>query len=50
MLFLVAANNFLQIFIGWELVGLASYLLIGFWFEKTSAADAARAALGGGNA
>ncbi len=44
MLLLVVANNFLQIFIGWELVGLASYLLIGFWFEKESAASAGRKA------
>jgi len=44
MLVLVVANNFLQIFIGWELVGVASYLLIGFWFEKTSAANAGKKA------
>lgn len=44
MLFLVVANNFLQIFIGWELVGVASYLLIGFWFEKESAANAGKKA------
>ncbi|MGH8042214.1 MAG: NADH-quinone oxidoreductase subunit L, partial [Rudaea sp.] len=37
MLMLVMANNFLQLFIGWELVGLVSYLLIGFWFKKPSA-------------
>ncbi|MFQ6672439.1 MAG: NADH-quinone oxidoreductase subunit L, partial [Candidatus Tectimicrobiota bacterium] len=40
MLLLVSANNFLLMFIGWEAVGLCSYLLIGFWFEKKSAADA----------
>lgn len=34
MLFLVIANNFLQLFFGWELVGLASYLLINFWFKQ----------------
>src|SRR3989338_6535911 len=44
ILLLVVANNFLQMFIGWELVGLASYLLIGFWFEKTSASNAGRKA------
>jgi NADH-quinone oxidoreductase subunit L len=44
MLGIVLANNFLQMFISWELVGLSSYLLIGFWFEKPSAADAAKKA------
>jgi len=40
MLMLVMANNFLQLFFGWEAVGLVSYLLIGFWFEKPSAIEA----------
>src|SRR5574341_704215 len=40
MLVLVMANNFLVMFVGWEGVGLCSYLLIGFWYEKKSAADA----------
>jgi NADH-quinone oxidoreductase subunit L len=44
MLGIVLANNFLQMFIFWELVGLSSYLLIGFWFERASAADAAKKA------
>jgi len=41
MLALVTANDFLQMFFGWEGVGVASYLLIGFWFRKRSANDAA---------
>jgi NADH-quinone oxidoreductase subunit L len=44
MLTLVLANNFLLLFIGWEGVGLASYLLIGFYVLKTSAADAGKKA------
>jgi NADH-quinone oxidoreductase subunit L len=40
MLILVSANNFLMMFVGWEGVGLCSYLLIGFWLEKKSATDA----------
>ena len=40
MLFIIFSNNFLQLFIGWELVGLSSYLLIGFWYNKSSAVSA----------
>ncbi len=41
MLMLVTADNFIQLFFGWEGVGLCSYLLIGFWFKKDSANKAA---------
>ena len=41
MLALVTADNFIQMFFGWEGVGLASYLLIGFWYKKPSATSAA---------
>jgi NADH-quinone oxidoreductase subunit L len=44
MLTLVLANNFLVLYAGWELVGLCSYLLIGFWFERRTAASAAKKA------
>ncbi len=44
MLGLVVANNFLMLFIFWELVGLCSYLLIGFWYRKPEAAAAAKKA------
>lgn len=41
---IVLASNFIMMFVFWELVGLSSYLLIGHWFEKDSAADAAKKA------
>jgi len=44
MLVLVLANNYLLMFLGWEGVGLCSYLLIGYWYEKKSASDAGKKA------
>ncbi len=44
MLGVVLSDNFLQMFIFWELVGVCSYLLIGFWYERAAAADAAKKA------
>ena len=44
MLILVTANNMLLMFVGWEGVGLCSYLLIGFWYKKDSAANAGKKA------
>src|SRR5271166_5640318 len=44
MLGIVLADNFVMMFIFWELVGFSSYLLIGFWYEKASAADACKKA------
>ncbi len=44
MLHLVIADNFLLVFLGWEGVGLCSYLLIGFWYEKNFTGDAAKKA------
>jgi NADH-quinone oxidoreductase subunit L len=44
MLLLVLANNYLVLYLGWEGVGLASYLLIGFWYHKPTAATAAKKA------
>ncbi len=44
MLVLVLGSNFLVMFVGWEGVGLCSYLLIGFWYQKTSASDAGKKA------
>jgi NADH-quinone oxidoreductase subunit L len=44
MVTLVLANNFLLLYVGWEGVGLCSYLLIGFWYERKTAADAAKKA------
>jgi NADH-quinone oxidoreductase subunit L len=44
MLMLVMANNFMQLYFGWEAVGLSSYFLIGFYYEKKSASDAGKKA------
>ena len=44
MLVLVLGANFLVMFVGWEGVGLCSYLLIGFWYQKKSASDAGKKA------
>jgi len=44
MLGIVLSDNFVQTFIFWELVGVTSYLLVGFWYEKPAAADAAKKA------
>lgn len=44
MLMLVTGNNLLQLYLGWELVGLCSYFLIGFWYKKKSPADAGKKA------
>src|SRR3954464_6607886 len=44
MLGVVLSNNFVMMFIFWELVGVSSYLLIGHWFERDSAAEAAKKA------
>jgi NADH-quinone oxidoreductase subunit L len=44
MLMLVLGNNLLQLYFGWEAVGLCSYFLIGFWFDKKSASDAGKKA------
>ncbi|HWY77900.1 MAG TPA: NADH-quinone oxidoreductase subunit L [Verrucomicrobiae bacterium] len=44
MLGIVLADNFVMLFIFWELVGISSYLLIGFWYERPSAADACKKA------
>jgi NADH-quinone oxidoreductase subunit L len=45
MLILVLANNYLMLFVGWEGVGLCSFLLIGFWFEKDANGNAAKKAM-----
>ena len=44
MLMIVVTSNFFTMYVGWELVGLSSYLLIGHWYEKKSAADASKKA------
>jgi NADH-ubiquinone oxidoreductase chain 5 len=45
MLFFVAADNFIQFFLGWEGIGLCSYLLINFWFSRIQAVKSAFKAL-----
>ena len=45
MLGLVLSKNIVQLFVFWELVGVSSYMLIGFWMNRPSAADAAKKAL-----
>jgi NADH-quinone oxidoreductase subunit L len=47
MLILILADNYLLMFVGWEGVGLCSYLLIGFWYERQSASDAGKKSLSG---
>src|SRR4029079_15307015 len=47
MLLLVLADNYLLLYVGWEGVGLASYLLIGFWYQRPAAATAAKKAFVG---
>src|SRR5207302_10785013 len=44
MLGIVLANNFIELFIFWELVGVSSYLLISFWYQRPAAADAGKKA------
>ncbi|MDH7504170.1 MAG: proton-conducting transporter membrane subunit, partial [Verrucomicrobiota bacterium] len=44
MLLIVLAGNLLVLFVGWELVGVSSYLLIGFWYQRPAAADASKKA------
>jgi proton-translocating NADH-quinone oxidoreductase chain L len=45
MLFLVRADNMLQMLVGWELIGVSSYLLIGYWFHRTTATKSAQKAM-----
>jgi len=47
MLILVMADNYLLMFVGWEGVGLCSYLLIGYWYDRQSASDAGKKSLPG---
>jgi len=46
MLGLVVSLNLVQVYIFWELVGMCSYLLVGFWYDRKAAADAAQKAFG----